>query len=404
VYSRLLPLLVTLGCAQSLPEGEWGTFRYFGELRGEPPMRLLPPHTDRNGNAYVLFGNVEGGEDTQVFTGTPSGDWSSGCTAHRGVTGLRGFVGRTDDMAWYWSGDSLVSVSGETGSCNELLTTDPVTLTELYFEGVIPAVDETPSRRSMVALVQGSVDSLPFHVVIDLDQETYSESVQFTPSDASGVVVLGTGASATEAGGVLVVAYTLLGDTVFEAIFVGRDGSPTDRVVLDLDPELAVDGAIEGFVQNSEDGLWVGLLSDGNLLLFDDRSGGATSADGMSPVGVQAWNGELFLTGLSDGTPVIAEIKSSGELDSVRTWTAAVEAQQDLANGIRVRDERHSPTRRVSWNSVETAIGSWPLVTPHPLDVYTLDSTSWLVAGPGYDTGVEPFSAVAFAPVGVRLP
>ena len=32
-----------MGCTPSLSEGQWGTFRYFGEIRGEPPMRLLPP-------------------------------------------------------------------------------------------------------------------------------------------------------------------------------------------------------------------------------------------------------------------------------------------------------------------------------------------------------------------------
>ena len=91
-------------------------------------------------------------------------------------------------------------------------------MTELYFEGVIPKVDETPSRRNLIALVQGSVDPLPYHVVIDLDQETYSEAVQFTPSDASDVVVLGTGADEDGSGGVMVASYLLSGDVIFEAI------------------------------------------------------------------------------------------------------------------------------------------------------------------------------------------
>ena len=35
------------------------------------------------------------------------------------------------------------------------------------------------------------------------------------------------------AGGVMVVAYTLSGNVVFEAIFVGRNGSHSERLVLD---------------------------------------------------------------------------------------------------------------------------------------------------------------------------
>ena len=399
-----LLLLVLTGCVEPLSEGEWGEFRYFGEIRGEPPMRLLPPMSDRDGNVYVLYGNTEGGEDTVVYAGTPAGDWSSGCTAHRGVDGLRGFVGRTDDQIWYWSGDALVTVYGATGSCQELLGRDPVSLTELYFEGVIPAVDETPSRRNLVALVQGSVDPLPFHVVIDLDQGTYSESEEFTPSDASNVVVLGTGADISGPGGVMVVAYTQSGSTVFEAIFVGRDGSPTNRVTMNLDSDLAYAGAVSGFLHNSAGGLWAGLLANGDLLLFDGTTGGTKGVSEFSAVGVQGWNGELFLTGLSDGTPVIAEINSSGDLQSVATWRSSTDAQADLDNGIKIRDERHSPVRRSSWSNVETAIGSWPLLSPYPLDIYTLQSTGWIVAGPGYETGIEPFSAVAFAPLGVEFP
>lgn len=392
-----------MGCTPSLSEGEWGTFRYFGEIRGEPPMRLLPPDTDREGHVYVLFGDTAGGENSVVYTGTPAGDWSSGCTAHRGIEGLRGFVGHSDDRAWYWSGDALVAVDGPTGSCRELLSRDPVSLTELYFEGVIPKVDETPSRRNLIALVQGSVDPLPYHVVIDLDQETYSEAVQFTPSDAADVVVLGTGADEDGSGGVMVVAYTRSGDVVFEAVFVGRSGSPTDRVVLDMDSSLAVSGGIEGFIRGNSDDLWAALLADGNLLLFDDRSGFVTSVGNMDPVGVQAWDGNLYLTGLADGLPVIAEIDENGGLGTVGSWKAAIETQSELDKGIRVRDERHSPARASSWDDVESAIGEWPLLSSHPLDSYTLQSTGWLVAGPGYETGVEPFSAVAFAPVGVEF-
>jgi hypothetical protein len=44
------------------------------------------------------------------------------------------------------------------------------------------------------------------------------------------------------------------------------------------------------------------------------------------------------------------------------------------------------------------------LITPWPLDGYTRWSTGWLVAGPDFASGVEPVTAVAFAPVGLQLP
>jgi len=313
-------------------------------------------------------------------------------------------VGYSEDRAWYWSGDALVEVDGVTGSCGELLAQDPVSLTALTFEGIIPRVDETPSRRYLSALVQGSVDPLPYHVLIDLDQGTYSEATQFEPADASDIVVLGTGANASEPGGVMVVAYSQSDATVFEVLFIGRDGSPRSRFELGLDAELATEGAIQGFLQSTSGGLWAGLLSDGSLLLFDESSGSTREVGGMDPVGVQAWGGDLFLTGVSDGTPAIASIESNGSLDSTVSWESPIDAQAELNGGIKVRDERHSPIRRSSWNDARSAIGTAPLLSSHPLGVYTLQSAGWLVAGPGYETGVEPYTSVAFAPVGIRLP
>ena len=259
----------------------------------------------------------------------------------RPVLGLRasGFVGHSDDRAWYWSGDALVAVDDPLAA--RLLSRDPVRL--MCFEGVIPRWMK-PSRRNLIALVQGSIDPLPYHVVIDLDQETYSEAVQFTPSDASDVVVLGTGAvrmALVES----LVAYTLSGNVVFEAIFVGRNGSPSDRVVLEMDSSLAVSGGIQGFLRSNSDDLWAGLLADDTLLLLDDRSGYVTSLDNITPVGVQAWDGNLFLTGLADGLPVIAEIDDDGDLGAVGSWRTAIETKAELDSGIRVRDE-HDPTGR----------------------------------------------------------
>ncbi len=50
-----------------------------------------------------------------------------------------------------------------------------------------------------------------------------------------------------------------------------------------------------------------------------------------------------------------------------------------------------------------TAIGTWPLMTPHPIDTYALQTTGWLVAGPTFES-TQLRTAVAFAPVGVTVP
>ena len=50
-----------------------------------------------------------------------------------------------------------------------------------------------------------------------------------------------------------------------------------------------------------------------------------------------------------------------------------------------------------------TAIGSWPFMTPHPLDAYALETTGWLIAGPSFES-VQVRTALAFGPVGMTVP
>ena len=137
-----IALLSSAGCRTGLLEtGEWGTIRYFGELVGvaperfdpeddQPMLELYPPTSDRSGNLYVLYEEPTGG--SVVFVGEALGGWSKGCTAdeemlpHQDVTDpqVHGFLGSSDNMAWFWSGDALVQVSGETGACKQILDKD----------------------------------------------------------------------------------------------------------------------------------------------------------------------------------------------------------------------------------------------------------------------------------------
>jgi hypothetical protein len=389
-----------LGCAGELAPGDWGTFRYFGELRGEAPMRLLPPMSDRDGNVYVIWGDDDSPENT-IYVGQALGGWTGGCEAHRGTQGVHGFVGRSDDRAWIWSGSALVSVDGGTGACREVLDDDPVTGTEISFLGVIPRVDETPSHRYLPALVQGAADRLPYFVTVDLDEGRYFDAIRFTPDGASEVAVVGTGADSANDRGVFVVSYESGGAIVSEAVYVTGDGaSKAGTVTL---PEALATGSIQGFIQFSDEGVGAGLLDDGRLLLLRNKNASIQAVSGMDPIGVQRWGGDIYLTGLADGVPVAAQIRSNGELASPRRWASSTNAATTLDRGITVRDERSDPAINAKWSTPVSAIGPAPLLSPWPIDVYTLSSTGWLVSGPGYSTGIDDYTAVAFAPLGVEL-
>ena len=392
--------LSLLGCAGELAPGDWGTFRYFGELRGAAPMRLLPPMSDRDGNVYVVWGDADSPENT-IYVGQALGGWTGGCEAHRGTGGVHGFVGRTDAKAWIWSGSALVRVDGATGACKEVLDDDPVTGTEIAFLGVVPRVDETPSHRYLPALVQGAADRLPYFVTVDLDEDRYFDAIRFTPDAAADVAVVGTGADETNELGVFVVTYDLGGSLVTEAIYVKADGSSKARTV--AVPEALTTGSVQGFIQFSDEGVGAGLLDDGRMLLLRGQNASVQSVQGIEAIGVQRWDGDLFLTGLQDGVPVKAEIRQSGELGSIQRWASSTNAASKLDRGITVRDERSDPAVNTKWQTPTSAIGPAPLLSPWPIDVYTLNSTGWLVAGPGYSTGIDDYTAVAFAPVGVDL-
>ena len=71
-------------CSPPLENGEIGNIRYFGEISGDVPMRMLPPITDRDGNVYVAYGD-RNRSDTEIWAGRASGGWNSACKGHRGA-------------------------------------------------------------------------------------------------------------------------------------------------------------------------------------------------------------------------------------------------------------------------------------------------------------------------------
>lgn len=400
-----LLLLALAGCVDYLDPGEHGVMRYFGEVRGAPPLALLPPTSDRDGNVYVLYGAREL-SSALVFVGHAGGGWTSGCTVHKGDSrGAHFWVGRAQDRAWYWSGDALVEVAGATGSCKAVLDKDPASNADLLFLGVVPFVKEAPSRTTLVALFQSPADLRPYHGVIDLGLGRYSDLRRFEPRDAEGVTVLGTGADAAGEVGLMLVRYSLDGQTVLEGRFLDDRGRTTSVApVSGGDPLLGQD-AVLGQLQISDDGLVAGLLADGSLVSFNRTSGQVASYSlAMTPVGVHSDGaGSLWLVG-EDGGPVLAPLGEIGQPGSPVAWSASEEAAAAIDGDVRVLDDRIDPRRYTTWSDPTSAMGAAPFLTAAPPLVYARDTTAWLFAGPGYSVGGEPRTSVALAPVGISYP
>ena len=404
--SLLMGLVVLFGgCGEMLEPGQWGTFRYFGQLDGEPPMRILPPLTDRDGNVYVLHGK-QAWSGSAVYVGHRLGGWSGGCEMHKGEDPsetLHGFLGRAQDRAWWWSGLALGKVSGDTGMCQQIVGYDLVSEAELDVIAAVPWVEETPSRTTLLAMVRAASDAHPYIVVIDLDQDQYTSYNSYDPEGASEMIVVGTGGSPDLRQGYIVMSYLRNGGRVTEALVLDRDGAIEDTVPMDLGAEVEP-YSIRGFLQVSDAGLVAGQTDEGRLILMTGSSGGLKSIEGFDPVGILRWDGDLWVTGTQGGSPVVARLDENGTVGSTQSFASAERANSNLGGTLEVLDERSDPSSDRTWSGVQSAISSHPLLSTHPIDVYTAGSTGWIVAGPSYTGPTEDMTSVAFAPVGVSIP
>lgn len=401
ILSLVLALL--MGCGEVLEPGQWGTLRYFGQLAGETPMRLVPPISDRDGNIYALHAEPEWLGST-IYVGHHLGGWTGGCAVHKGeLQVLHGFVGTADDRAWWWSGNALATVSGETGMCRPIIAKDPTTGTEIDVLAIVPWVVDTPTRTTTLALIRATSESTIYRVVVDLETEQYTDLEVLEQGDVDDVLILGTGASETLWQGYVVVASQQGGGWQTEALFVDENGGLLATVPLDLSGDPAA-YSIQGFLQASDAGLVAGLLDDGRLLLFNEDGGGTKNVPEFEPLGLFRHEGELWVTGNQGGKPVAAPLDSDGSLGGAISWQSSMDAAAALNGAVEVLDERSDPSHRREWDDARPAFGGFPFISAHPLDVYTSGSTGWLVAGPGYGTGLEDMTAVAYGPVGIGVP
>jgi hypothetical protein len=397
----LIAGLTLFSCTPPLEDGEWGQIRYFGEIPGEAPMRLLPPMTDRNGNIYVAYGD-RGRSDTAVWVGKHSGGWKNACKVHRGEFGVHGFIGRSTDEAWLWTGDALVHIWGDSGTCHELLDQDPVTGTLLRWQGVAPWVRDSPSRKTTVGIVRAATEEQVYVALLDLERELMVNLQALQPTGLSELRIIGTGADPDNDELLFVIGYEFDGSTFHEALLLNSDGEQLRRIPLDLDTDPSA-YAIVGFFQATGGGAWAGVREDGGLILISRDSGYDVMPD-FQAIGLLKTDTELFVTGLAGDSSVAAKVSNNSALNGARNWDAPVRAASGLGGSVSVLDERNSPLTRIRWEEGVNAIGVMPLLSAHPLDRYTLDSTGWLVAGPSYTGPAEEITAIGFAPLGWRSP
>jgi hypothetical protein len=149
--------------------------------------------------------------------------------------------------------------------------------------------------------------------------------------------------------------------------------------------------------------VYAGLLSNGQLLSFYAGGGSAKDLPNFDVQGMVKDEGALWVTGTADDRPVAGEVTGSGEVSSVIRWTSSEKAAANLQGTVEILDERYSPAEPVGWSSPTTAIGTWPFMTPHPLDTYAIETTGWLVAGPSFES-IQVRTALAFGPVGMTVP
>lgn len=403
------------GCIEFLAPGDHGAFRYFGEVNGEAPLPMVPPVTDRDGNAYVLYGAPDrpADEDFEAFAGDAHGGWHGGCDILRKEElnfGARTWIGSATSRAWYWAGEGIVEMTGRTGSCQVVLPRDPATQVRLIYTGVIPRVYETPSRTFLHALVEGGGDRI--HATIDLDRDDYAQTRPFEPEGASNVLVLGTGADPDRDLGFLLVSYEYEGERRIEGIYLNRENEEVGRATVEgVSSELRDSlghAAVHGELESVDGNLVAGYLAEtGDVVLFEREGGSGTiqTPGDMSARGVHRWEDELYVVGESAGDPQIAPISGDGEIGTPIVWEASARAAGQLSGQVAVLDDRREPRRTVTWDDPVAASSEHPFVQPWSPHEYATGTTAWLLAGPSFESGGGiARTSVAYGPMGISYP
>jgi hypothetical protein len=397
-------LLWPSGCIEYLQPGELGTPRYFGEVRGDDPLPVLPPISDRAGNTYILVGS-ENQPDVDVFVGQAGGGGTAGCSLSEsdiGGRGAHGWVGATDDRAWFHAGDGLFEVSGSSGGCRRILEVNPTTGTSLAFLSVLPHVEESPSRTFLRALIQAPSDPRPYFVTVDLDLAIFTEINEI--DIGSDFAAIGAGWDEETQSGAYVVQFEIDGALRTEAWFINSFGDLEETPTIEDGAEFAEDGIL-GWLQFGRPAPVAGLLSDGQILIFNRDEGITKTHSQLQGRGVHPWEDRLWLVGLgSSGDPMLSEIGTGGDFADAVLWNASIEASESLERELQVLDDTVVPGRLRSWDDPRAVPGESPFLHPHPPHRYAQQTTLMTLGGPSFDFLDTRQTSTAFVPVGISYP
>ena len=407
VASVVLATAIFVACSATLGDGEVGTLRYAGRVKGLTPLAILPPVSDPAGNIYVLNGSIDVPE-THAIVGPAGGGWKANCNLTKGDSmGAHGWTGYAAARAWYWSGAALVAVSGTDGGCHAVLDRDPSTNEDLLFKAVMPGVRNLAERTTVPAFVQSPSDTAPFSALVDLDAEILTNVNPFDPANAEDVQVIGVGGVRESERGVVLVQYRLAARAFLELRSYDGDANPTSRVAVSGGPYAPY--AVQGYLQLDDAGLVAGLVQSTDaggalMLLTADAGGGDVKAiSGIEPVGVHRWGGALWLVGLQDRAPAVAPIVRGG-IGAVVRWASSQNVASTFQGTTTVRDDRSLPSRQTTWSDVRTATGAWPFLGAHSLAEHAPGTALWTFAGPAVTDSALKLTSFAVAPCGVTYP
>src|SRR5262245_22644737 len=112
-FVAALAIVGATACLDTLEPGQFGKFRYVGQVEGKPPLKLIPPTLDREGNVYILWGSTDIKDDIEIFIGSAAGLWSSlQRITPKGQFGVHGWLGHTFQNTYVWIGDQVWNIDG----------------------------------------------------------------------------------------------------------------------------------------------------------------------------------------------------------------------------------------------------------------------------------------------------
>jgi hypothetical protein len=280
-----------------------------------------------------------------------------------------------------------------------VLDRDPGTGADFQFRAVMPWVNDTPSKTTLVALVTTPTDPWPYTAVVDLNANIVTTPRPFEPENARDVEILGAGASPDRREGYVVAKYKVGDDVRVDGRIYDVNGELLSRGPIPGAANIPAYG-IRGFLQANERGLVAGLTDDKRVVFFDDSGGRVVPTAGLEPVGIHAWKGSLHLVGVAGDRPVVAPISDTGAIGGVVDWATSARLVGRLARPVDVTDDRQPPRRTTVFDPARAA-SAFPFVTAHGPVPYADDTTLLVIAGATLGSGASATTLVAVAPAGI---